>query len=362
MEAEVPKLGSSLQVPSVKELLKQPMTKAPAQYVHPNQDHVVVSYRTSLPEIPVIDLSKLLSEDVIELENLDHACKEWGFFQLINHGVNPSLVERVKIGVEEFFNLPLEEKKKYWQKPGEIEGFGQLLVLSKEQKLEWADIFAMNTLPLYTRNPHLFPSIPQPFRDNLETYSLELKDTCLTVLGFMAKALKIEPNELLDSFEDIGQVMRMNYYPPCPQPELVIGLNPHSDAGALSILLQVNEVDGLQIRKDGMWIPIKPVSNAFVINVGDILEILTNGIYQSVEHRATINSVKERISVATFHRPGLNRVIGPVPSLVTPERYAMFRKIGVADYYKGYFSRTLPGKSYIDLLKIQDDVDSHKNT
>ncbi|CAL0308036.1 unnamed protein product [Lupinus luteus] len=170
MEAEVPKLGSSLQVPSVKELLKQTMTKVPAQYVHPNQDPDVVSYRTSSPEIPVIDLSKLLSEDAIELENLDHACKEWGFFQ-----------------------------------------------------------------------------------------------------------------------------------------------------------------------------------------------ILTNGIYQSVEHRATINSVKERISVATFHRPGLNRVIGPVPSLVTPERSAVFRRIGVADYYKGYFSRTLPGKSFIDLLKIEDEVGNHKS-
>ena len=70
----------------------------------------------------------------------------------------------MKIGVEEFFSLPMEEKKKYWQKPGELEGFGQLFVVSEEQKLEWADMFYMTTLPLYTRNPHLFPSLPQPFR------------------------------------------------------------------------------------------------------------------------------------------------------------------------------------------------------
>ena len=90
----------------------------------------------------------------------------------------------------------------------------------------------------------------------------------------MTKALKIEPNELLELFEDIGQVMRINYYPPCPQPEHVIGLNPHSDAGALNILLQVNEIEGLQIRKDGTWIPVTPLPNAFVINVGDILEVI----------------------------------------------------------------------------------------
>ncbi|KAE9595704.1 putative thebaine 6-O-demethylase [Lupinus albus] len=162
MEAEVPKLGSSLLVPSVKELIKQPITKVPTQYIHPNQDPVVVSCTTSLSEIPVIDLSKLLSEDESELEKLHHACKEWGFFQVINHGVNPSLVENVKIGVKEFFNLPMKEKKKLRQKPGDLEGFGQLFVVSEEQKLEWADMFSMNTHPLYTRNPHLFPSIPQP--------------------------------------------------------------------------------------------------------------------------------------------------------------------------------------------------------
>ena len=89
----------------------------------------------------------------------------------------------------------------------------------------------------------------------------------------MTKALKIEPSELLALFEDGGQAMRMNYYPPCPQPEHVIGLHPHSDAEALTILLQVNEVEGLQIRKDGTWTPIKPLSNAFVINVGDVLEV-----------------------------------------------------------------------------------------
>ncbi|XP_061340688.1 protein SRG1-like [Gastrolobium bilobum] len=361
MDAKIPNLGTSMPVPSVQELAKQPMTKVPEQYVRPNQDPPVVSYTTSLPQVPVIDLNKLLSEDATELEKLDHGCKEWGFFQLINHGVNPSLVENVKLGVEEFFNLPMEEKKKLWQKPEQMEGFGQLFVLSEEQKLDWADMFSMTTLPLYARRPHLFPSIPQPFRDNLEKYSLELKNICLTIIGSMTKALKTKPNELLELFEDIGQVMRINYYPPCPQPEQVIGLGPHSDAGALNILLQANEIDGLQIRKDGMWIPIKPISNAFVINVGDILEILTNGIYRSVEHRATINQEKERISLVTFHRPGLQRVIGPTPSLIKPERPALFKRIGVADYYKGYFSRQIHEKSYIDIMRTQNEVGNDKS-
>ncbi|XP_020237176.1 protein SRG1 [Cajanus cajan] len=357
MDPEMVKnLGSSLLVPSVQELAKQGITKVPERYLHPNQEPSFVYDTASLPQVPVVDLNKLLSEDATELEKLDHACKEWGFFQLINHGVNPSLVEYMKKNVQEFLNLPPEKKKELWQKPGEMEGFGQMFVVSEEHKLEWADLFYIFTQPLYARHPHLFPSIPQPFRDNLEKYSLEIKNLSVTIFEFMTKALKLQPNELAELLEEGGQALRMNYYPPCPQPEKVIGLKPHSDAGTLTILLQVNEMEGLQIRKDDMWIPVKPLSNAFVINVGDILEIMTNGIYRSIEHRATVNSEKERISIATFHSPRLNAVIGPAQSLITPERPAAFNSISVEDFYKGYFSRELQGKSYIDVMRIQNGL------
>jgi hypothetical protein len=73
-------------------------------------------------------------------------------------------VENVKIGVKEFLSLPMEEKKKFWQTAEDIEGFGQLFIVSENQKLEWADLFFTTTLPSYARNPRLFPNIPQPFR------------------------------------------------------------------------------------------------------------------------------------------------------------------------------------------------------
>ena len=82
MDAEMPKLGTSLLVPSVLELAKQHMTKVPERYVRPNQDPPLVSKTTALPQVPTIDLNKLLSEDEAELEKLDRACKEWGFFQV----------------------------------------------------------------------------------------------------------------------------------------------------------------------------------------------------------------------------------------------------------------------------------------
>ncbi|GKV34399.1 hypothetical protein SLEP1_g42774 [Rubroshorea leprosula] len=78
----------------------------------------------------------------------------------------------------------------------------------------------------------------------------------------------------------------------------------------LTILLQINEVKGLQIKKDGKWVPTKPLPNAFIINIGDVLEVITNGAYRSITHRATINSERERLSVATFYNPKYEGEIG----------------------------------------------------
>ncbi|KAJ4703756.1 2-oxoglutarate (2OG) and Fe(II)-dependent oxygenase superfamily protein [Melia azedarach] len=357
MEPKPAMLGSSLPVPWVQELAKKPLTAVPPRYVRPDQDPPFISEVNSSAQIPVIDMQKLLSGEYMdsELKKFDHACKDWGFFHLINHEVSSLLVEKVKQHIQEFFNLPMEEKKKYWQLPGDIEGFGQAFVVSEEQKLDWGDMFYMVTLPTHLRKPHPFPKLPLPFRDTMEAYSSELRNLALRILDQMAKALRMNPSDMRDLFEEGKQGMRMNYYPPCPQPELAIGLSSHSDAAGLTILLQLNEMEGLQIKKDGKWVPVKPLPGAFIINIGDCLETVSNGIYRSVEHRATVNSKKERLSIATFYSPKLNGEMGPAPSLVTPETPALFRRIGMADFYKGYFSRELRGKSYLDVIRINNE-------
>jgi hypothetical protein len=73
----------------------------------------------------------------------------------------------MKFDIQEFFKLPMEEKKKYWQEPEDLEGYGQVFVVSEDQKLDWGDMFYMVTLPTYLRKPHLFPKLPIPFRSDL---------------------------------------------------------------------------------------------------------------------------------------------------------------------------------------------------
>uniref|UniRef100_A0A2C9UE38 Fe2OG dioxygenase domain-containing protein n=2 Tax=Manihot esculenta TaxID=3983 RepID=A0A2C9UE38_MANES len=358
MESKGGSVGSSLLVPCVQELAKEHLVTVPPRYIRPDQDHPIVAAGddASLLEVPVIDMQRLHDPESMdsELAKLHSACKEWGFFQLVNHGVSSSLLERIKTDIQDFFNLPMEEKKKFWQYPGEVEGFGQAFVVAEEQKLDWADLFFMVTQPVHLRKPHLFPKLPLPFRDTLESYSSEVKNLAVSVLEQMAKVLKMRDDEMRDLFtEGIRQTMRMNYYPPCPQPEKVIGLTPHSDGTGLSILLQINDVEGLQIMKDGKWIPVKPLPNAFVVNIGDIMEIITNGTYRSILHRATVNSQTERLSVVAFHSPRFDGEISPAPSLITEETPALFKRITVKDFFKGLFSRELRSKSYLDTLRVQ---------
>ncbi|XP_048132572.1 protein SRG1-like [Rhodamnia argentea] len=358
MDANLTKLGGSLPVSCVQELAKEAITEVPSRYIRADQDHPLMhdDHGSLLLQVPVIDMSKLSSGDLdlmeSELENLHVACRDWGFFQLINHGVSCSLVEEVKLGIQELFKLPMEEKRKFWQEEGDLEGFGQAFVVSEEQKLDWADLFFMVSLPRHLRKPRLFPMLPSPFRDVLDEYTSELRDLATKILLLMAKALKMDAKDMVEQFDEGRQAIRMNYYPPCPRPELVIGLTPHSDSTGLTILLQVNEKEGLQVRKEGKWVSVKPLPNAFIVNIGDILEIVTNGTYRSIEHRAIVNSMKERLSIATFHSPKLEGEFGPAPSLITLDKPALFRRIGMADYLRGLFSRELQGKSYLDAMRI----------
>ncbi|KAM7251863.1 hypothetical protein ACFE04_023746 [Oxalis oulophora] len=347
------KYGTSLLVPCVQELAKQSISSIPPRYVRPEKESTsIISDET---QIPVIDMGNLISEHLrdSEIDKLHSACKDWGFFQLVNHGVSSTLLEKIKTETQKFFNMPMEEKKKYWQFPGEVEGFGQAFVVSEEQKLDWSDMFFLNMLPIHSRKPHLFPKLPPCFRDTLDEYSVELKNLGMALLSNMARALKMDSEEMKSFFEDGIMGVRMNYYPPCPEPEKAIGLTPHSDGGGLTILLQVNEVEGLEIRKNGKWISVKPLPNAFIVNIGDMLEILTNGTYPSIEHRATVNSIKERFSIATFNSTSYEGEVGPASSLITEQRPALFKRMTAQEYLTGLFARSLHGKSFLDSIKIQ---------
>lgn len=346
-------LGGSIKVDNVQALAaSHPCNLKPEileRYIRPEIENDFV---TDNQIIPVVDMQRLfdlnLSED--EASKLKFACEEWGFFQLVNHDIPNELIEKVKADVEDFFRLPLHVKEEFSQEPGNNEGYGQAFVVSEEQKLDWGDMLFFFTQPKSYRNLRFWPTHPSTFRETMDKYSLEVRRVAHRILGIMEKNLELEHDKLVNVLKE-AQSARINYYPPCPMADKVLGLSPHSDAIGLTLLLQVSQVPGLQIRRNGRWVTVKPIPGAFIVNIGDMLEVYTNGKYKSIEHRAVVHPKNERISIASFHSPKFGELIGPLPEIVRDGK-ELYRTLSFEDFLKLAFSGKLEGKSLLDCLRL----------
>ncbi|TYJ06344.1 hypothetical protein E1A91_A12G227100v1 [Gossypium mustelinum] len=325
--------AGSLPVDSVQALASKNLKNIPSRYI-PEVEFEVVSIGES-QQIPVIDMSKLDRDD--EQKKLHQACKDWGFFQLINHGIADEVIEKMKIDIQEFFKLPLEEKLAYAQLPNEIEGYGQTLVRSADQKLDWNDMLFLFPLPVPLRNMRFWLTNPPSFRETFDKYSTELQKVTIYLIKRIAKNLGTDPEMLSSFFEDGASK--------------VFGASPHSDSTGLTLLLQVNEVEGLQIKKDEKWVPVKPIPGALIVNIGDIIEIMSNGEYKSIEHRVVVNQEKERLSMAAFHRPKVGTEIGPLADLVRTNK-AQYKTMSLEEFLRLRLSKKVRGKHLLNQMKL----------
>ncbi|KAG8644352.1 hypothetical protein MANES_11G121266v8 [Manihot esculenta] len=346
-------MGGSLPVENVQALASKNLKDIPHRYIRPDLEFDDVSVDEAL-QIPVIDMSKLVgnhSDHGDELAELHQACENWGFFQLINHGVPEEAMENMKRETEEFFKLPLEEKMACAQLPDSIEGYGQAFVVSEEQKLDWGDMLFLLSMPNSIRKMRycqLFPLLLEIFYK----YSTEVQRVAECLVRLMGRNLEIEPKKLGSMFEDGIQSIRLNYYPPCVEANKVTGLNTHSDSTGLTLLIQANEVQGLQIKKNGKWVPIKPIPGAFIVNIGDIMEIMSNGKYKSIEHRAVVNPEKERLSIAAFHGPNMKSIIAPLEDLVKKET-PNYKSLTHEEFVKLVVRSKIDGKSIVGRMKLE---------
>ena len=109
----------------------------------------------------------------------------------------------------------------------------------------------------------------------MSKYCREVRELGLRLEELIAESLGLEREHIKNVLGEQGQHMAVNFYPPCPQPELTYGLPGHTDPNALTILLQDLQVSGLQVLKEGKWMAVKPHPNAFVVNIGDQLQVKT---------------------------------------------------------------------------------------
>jgi isopenicillin N synthase-like dioxygenase len=196
----------------------------------------------------------------------------------------------------------------------------------------------------------------------LEEYATAMEELALKLLELIARSLGLRPDRLHGFFKDDQTTyVRLNHYPPCPSPDLALGISRHKDSGALTVLYQ-DDVGGLDVlrRSDGEWVRVKPIPDSLIINVGDIIQVWSNDRYESAEHRASVNSQKDRFSLPYFFNPGSDAMIEPLEELVSadsPPRYeaynwgeffrtrrnSNFRKLAVENVQIAHFRKDLNG-------------------
>jgi len=161
----------------------------------------------------------------------------------------------------------------------------------------------------------------------MQEFGKELRVLVSKMLAMLSLGLGLDEGRLdmeLGGME--GQLLqfKINYYPKCPQPDLAVGVETHTDVSSLTFILH-NNVPGLQVLHGDKWVTAKLVPDSFIVHIGDTLEILSNGVFKSILHRGLVNKEKVRISWAVFCEPPKDTVVlRPLPELVTEGTPAKF--------------------------------------
>lgn len=336
---------------SVQEILLKQGT-VPKRYIQQNGEHQDGDRARPLPlmEGPTIDFSLLSNPQ--ELEKLHYALSSWGCAQIVNHGIASSFLDEVREMSKEFFKLPIEEKEKYsWKDNAGVEGYGNDME-HQETGINWNDRLHLQVHPEQQRQLQYWPENPQNFRKTLHEYSIKTRAVFEALLKALERSLKLEENkfsELWHAEEDTIHA-RFNFYPRCPNSDLVVGLKPHGDGTVLTTLLQDKEVEALRVFKDHHWFRVPVIPEALVILVGDQMEIASNGIFKSPLHKVMVNPQHDRISLAMLPLPNREKEIGPLRELINEERPQLYKRF--KDYGQVYFQPLAPGERPLSALKI----------
>ncbi|KAK3146732.1 hypothetical protein QOZ80_3BG0271020 [Eleusine coracana subsp. coracana] len=296
---------------------------------------------TEATGIPVIDLSPLAASDGVDAlaAVVGAASRDWGFFVVVGHGVPLETVARAAEAQRALFSLPAERKEAV--RRSEAEPLGYYESEHTKNVRDWKEVFDLvpRKAPAVMADGELvfenkWPEDLPEFREAMEEYDDAMEELAFKLLELIARSLNLRPDRLHGFFKDQTTFLRLNHYPPCPSPDLALGVGRHKDAGALTILYQ-DDTGGLDVRRrsDGEWVRVKPVPNSFIINVGDLIQVWSNDRYESAEHRVSVNSEKERFSMPYFFNPASYTMVEPLKELLSEENPSRYNAYNWGDFF-----------------------------
>ncbi|CAN6214936.1 unnamed protein product [Urochloa humidicola] len=346
----------------VKGLLDAGATSIPAIFHHPpdslpqDQDTSATPVATAAA-VPVIDLLGAPREEVVALVRA--AAETAGFFQVVNHGVPGDAMAAMIAAVRRFNEQPAEAKRPYYTRDTAASKarFYSNLDLFASTAACWRDTLFCDMAP----EPPLPEELPEPLRGVMFGYTdAAVRKVAVWVFELLSESLGLAGDHL--SKMGCGESLKVagNYYPPCPEPHLTLGNTRHTDPTFLTVLLQ-DGVGGLQVFLDhaGGWVDVPPVPDALIINVGDLLQLVSNGRFRSVEHRVLANKSstgEARVSVAAFVDVGRDRSVrryGPIEEILTSGNPPMYRSVTVDDFIAHFYRKGSERRPRLDYFKLE---------
>lgn len=299
-------------------------------------DDTLRARRESFERIPVVDLSSFLdrSDRTRVVREIRWALSNAGFLYVRNHGIDPALIDQTFAAARWFFDLPEARKM-------------ALHVSRSGHALRgYTEIFGENTDPENTRDlkecldigperapgdrpyfgPNLWPEEAPDFQHTVSAYHQAMSGLSREILSAIALSLDLEADFFDARMSDPISIQRLLHYPSQSGQVRrdVIGIGAHTDYGALTVLAQ-DDVGGLQVmNRDGQWVEAPPIPGTFVINIGDLIQRLTNDLYLANLHRVVNVSGRERYSIPFFIDADFDAVFEPLPTCISdgnPKKY-----------------------------------------
>ncbi|XP_054803849.1 hyoscyamine 6-dioxygenase-like [Prosopis cineraria] len=309
----------------------------PEDYIYPPEKRPGNIHVPKGEGIPVIDLTEAEKGDpALVIQKILKAAQEFGFFQVVNHGVSENLMDETLSVVREFFQMPDEAKQHLY-----TEDFSNKCIYftscenyANEKVHMWRDFLQHQCHPL-DKWQQFWPVSPARYQEIVGACSVGIKKLASRILGLISEGLGLERGHFENELSGC-MVLTALQYPPCPEPSLTLGTCQHDDANLITFLLQ-DEVSGLQIFKDGQWIGVEPVPHAFVVNVGCLLQVISNDRLKSVKHRVVTNASRFRSSAAFFVTAVEGSVIEPAKGAMDQLHPARYRPFTPKDFYMKFF-------------------------
>lgn len=298
--------------------------------------------------IPVIDISDLESSSTRAA--IDRACADWGFFQVTGHGMPQSVIDEMFTMARAFFAQPAADKRRLLRDADNPWGFFDKELTKNRQ--DWKEIYDYGPDAGDGRGPRwpVGPLRPRFERAVCDCYDSST-ELALRLLAVIAANLGVDAEVLARGFERGAHTsfLRLNFYPrypvdDAPAEERPFGVGQHTDAGALTILMQ-DEHPGLEVLRGGRWHLVRPVPGALTINIGDIVQVWSNDRYRAALHRVVVaDPRRERYTMPFFLNPSYDTTYEPLPPTVTRDHPAAYRRIAWRE-----FRRLRAAGDYADL-------------